>query len=222
MIEGIAVEIDREAVVVRAAQPLVVLSSAVAGGGAGTARTIVNVHVPKAFRCEESERVLDDVVRRRGLSPPVVGLLTAASTEKGEVAADELDDLRALAVVTVGLSNPVGAGRDVAAVWSPSTINTIVVVDAVPTPAALVNLVITATEVKALALAGAGIRAGDGGPASGTSTDAVVVAATGRGRPCRFGGPASELGALVARAVRAALEAGVRRWTAEHPVRTAQ
>jgi adenosylcobinamide hydrolase len=217
MIAGVVVEVDREAVVVRATQPLAVLSSAVVGGGAGTARTIVNVHVPKAFRCEDAERVLDEFVWRRRLAPPVVGLLTGAWTEKAEVAEETAADIRALAVVTVGLSNPVGAGRAEAAVWSPSTINTIVVVDAAPTPAALVNLVITATEVKALALAGAGLRAGDGGPASGTSTDAVVVAATGRGPRCPFGGPASNLGALVARMVRIALKAGVHRWLAERP-----
>ena len=51
----------------------------------------------------------------------------------------------------------------------------------------------------------------EGARASGTSTDAVVIAATGRGRPCRFGGPASELGWLVARVVRAAVREGIRR-----------
>lgn len=216
MIAGVVVEVDREAVVVWADNPLSVLSSAVVGGGAGAARAIVNVHVPKSFRCQDSEPVLDDFIRRRGLVPPVVGLLTGAWTERAEVAHSAAEGLGALAVVTVGLSNPIGAGRCQAGVWSPSTINTIVVVDAAPTPAALVNLVMTTTEVKALTLAGAGLRAGDGGPASGTSTDAVVVAATGRGQRCPFGGPASDLGALVARTVRIALEAGVHRWMAEH------
>ncbi|MGH7392680.1 MAG: adenosylcobinamide amidohydrolase, partial [Candidatus Rokuibacteriota bacterium] len=97
----------------------------------------------------------------------------------------------------------------------PSTFNTILVVDAAPEPAALVTLVMTVTEVKALTLAAAGVRVVDGGPASGTSTDAVVVAATGRGRRCRFGGPASELGSLAARAVGTALGSGVRRWLEE-------
>ena len=78
--------------------------------------------------------------------------------------------IRALAVVTVGLSNRVAAGRDRAAAWSPSTINTIVVVDAVAEAAALVNAVITATEVKTLALTSAGVRCADGRLASGTST----------------------------------------------------
>lgn len=42
-----------------------------------------------------------------------------------------------------------------------------------------------------------------GEPASGTSTDPVVIAATGRG--ARFGGPASPMGWVVVRATRGAL-----------------
>jgi adenosylcobinamide amidohydrolase len=47
---------------------------------------------------------------------------------------------------------------------------------------------------------------------SGTSTDAVAVAATGRGRAARFGGPASELGWTVASAARQAFEVGIHGW----------
>ncbi|HAM60030.1 MAG TPA: hypothetical protein DCQ64_33340 [Candidatus Rokubacteria bacterium] len=99
----------------------------------------------------------------------------------------------------------------------PSTINTIVVVEADPEPAALVNAVITATEVKALALMEASIGDGDGGPATGTSTDAVVIAATGRGPRARFGGPASGLGWVIGRAVREALANGIRGWKERNP-----
>ena len=88
-------------------------------------------------------------------------------------------------------------------------------VEAQLAPAALVNLVATLTEVKALVLTDAGLTA-DGHPASGTSTDAVVVAATGRGRALRFGGPISDAGWVVARAARTALTDGVRAWLPEH------
>ena len=90
--------------------------------------------------------------------------------------------------------------------------NTVVVVDADPEPAAMVNLVITVTEVKTALLIEAGVKSPDGDIATGTSTDAVIVAATGRGACCRFGGPISDLGWVVARAAREALGAGVRRW----------
>ena len=47
--------------------------------------------------------------------------------------------------------------------------------------------------------------------------DAVLVAATGRGRLCEFGGPISDLGWTVARAVRSAMEDGVRAWQTKNP-----
>jgi adenosylcobinamide amidohydrolase len=217
MIPGVVITVDREAVVVRADEPLTVLSSAVVGGGLGKFRVIMNVHVPRSFRCEDSETVLAELARLRGLDPPWVGLLTAAWTQKAELVSDTCGALTAVAVATVGLSNVLGAGRGLPTAWAPSTINTIVVVDAAPEAAALVNLVATVTEAKTLALAEAGVRAGDGGLASGTSTDAVAVAATGRGPNSRFGGPLSELGALVARVAKRALDDGIRRWTDEHP-----
>ena len=215
MISGVTIDVDAEAVVVRAERALCAVSSAIVGGGVVETRAIVNVHVPKGFRCRESAGVLEAFARRRGIAPPFVGLLTGARTERADVVEERRGDLAAIAVVTAGLSNVSAAGRSAVADWSPSTINTIVVVDAGPDPGALVNLALTATEAKTLALAEAGVRCSDGEPATGTSTDAVVIAATGRGPRPRFGGPVSELGWLVARVVRSATGAGVTRWMAE-------
>lgn len=212
MIAGVAITVDPEAVVVSAAAPLRVVSSAVVGGGVGDARSIVNAHVPKDFAHEALDARLGAVVRRRGLPLPYVGLVTSAGTENARIASETSRGVTAVAVVTVGLGNPVTAGVTSMAAPAPSTINTIVLVDAVVDTAALVNAIITATEVKVSVLAAAGLRGPSGEPATGTSTDAVVLAATGRGRVCRFGGPISDLGWVVARAVRAAMEDGVRAW----------
>ncbi|MBI3030273.1 MAG: adenosylcobinamide amidohydrolase [Candidatus Rokubacteria bacterium] len=216
MIEGIEVEVDREGVVVRAALPLRVVSSAVVGGGFGQARCVVSLHVPKNYPCTDAVGDVARFCRARALPGPWVGLLTSAWTERAVVATERGNGVTALAVATVGLGNPVEAGRSPAAAWHPSTINTIVVVDADPRPEALVNLVITATECKTMALVAAGIESAEGALASGTSTDAVVVAATGRGQPHRFGGPVSDLGWVVARAVRSALDEGIGRWKADN------
>lgn len=217
MIGGIEVVVDPEAVVVTSVSPLSVVSSAVVGGGIGQARAVVNVHVPKNYPCAAPEADLARFCRERAIPEPYVGLLTSAWTEKAELSIEAAHGITVLAVVTVGLGNPVAAGVSPVAAWSSSTINTIVVIDGDPEPGALVNAVITATEAKILALVDAGIRSPEGAPASGTSTDAVVIAATGRGRSCRFGGPASELGWIVARAVRAAVGEGIRRWKADNP-----
>jgi iron complex transport system ATP-binding protein len=216
VIAGVSVETGREAVVVKSDRPLRVLSSAVHGGGLTEARAVVNLHVGKSDPCRDPSRMIDAFARRAGVPEPWVGLLTGAPTERAALSEGVTADLRAMAVVTVGLSNPVSAGHSPIATRTASTINTIVVVDADPEPAALVNLVMTATEVKGLALHAAGLVLEDGVAASGTSTDAVVVAATGRGVPARFGGPASPLGWVVARAVRASLTAAIRDWQARN------
>ena len=46
-IEGVEIDIGPEAVIVTSATPLTVLSSAIAGGGLGRARVIMNLHVEK-------------------------------------------------------------------------------------------------------------------------------------------------------------------------------
>jgi iron complex transport system ATP-binding protein len=185
------------------------------GGGLGRVRAIVNLHVSKHCPWEDAALRLEAFAVRRALPAPRVGLLTAAWTERAQVAAESARGITALVVTTVGLSNAVTAGWTPAASVAPGTINTIVVVDADVEPAALVNLALTVTEVKTLTLAAAGPRGGGGEPVSGTSTDAVVVAATGRGPAVRFGGPISDAGWVVARATRAALAEGVARWMRE-------
>src|SRR5262245_34198808 len=162
MMSAVRFEIDAEAVVIRAEQPLRAVSSAVVGGGLSEVRSIVNLHVPRGFPCDESERHLDDFVSRRSLARPFIGLLTGARTEHAELATERRGGLVVWTAVTLGLGNRSTAGRSPAAAWRPSTINTIVIVDARPEDAALVNLVITATEVKTLALAEGGVRSPEG------------------------------------------------------------
>lgn len=216
MIAGVSVEVGSEAVVVTSHAPLRVLSSAVHHGGFVEARALVNLHVRKNDPCADPAGMIEAFARRAGVPAPWVGLLTGARTDRAVQAEEAAGGFHALAVVTVGLSNPVAAGRSPVATWAASTINTIVVVDADPEPAALVNAVITATEVKGLALREAGLLAEGGAAASGTSTDAVAVAATGRGPAARFGGPASEMGWVVARAARVALGRAIAEWQERH------
>jgi len=217
MIAGLHVESGPEAVVVAADRPLRALSSAVRRGGLAQARAIVNLHVDRGAGCEDPDGMLEAYARRRALGRPYVGLLTGARTQDATIGEESAGGFHALAIATVGLSNRMAAGRAPIARWTPSTINTIVLVEGDPEPAALVNLALTVTEVKVLALIEAGIMTADGGPVTGTSTDAVIVAATGRGPRARFGGPVSALGWTVARAARRALDDGIRGWRERNP-----
>lgn len=211
MIPGLSVEIGRDAVWVRSAEPLRVVSSAVVGGDLGTTRHIVNMHVPTGYRGERPADDLRAFAGRLGIKEPFVGLMTAAWTHEA-VAATEVDGgVTVTAVVTVGLGAVVSAGVSPPVPWRAATINTMVLIDARLEPAAAVNAVITATEAKVAALGDAGIVTADGAPATGTVTDAVVVAWTGRGRLLEYLGPGAAGGWLVARAVRRAVGQGVKR-----------
>ena len=137
MIDGLAVWIGPEAVVVTAATPLSVLSSAVWGGGLVSARAIVNLHVALDDPCTNPPRMFAAYARAQSVPEPYVGLLTGAWTERATVGEESGAGIRTLAVTTVGLSNRVAAGRAPVTQWTHGTINTIVVVDADPEPAAL-------------------------------------------------------------------------------------
>jgi adenosylcobinamide hydrolase len=217
MIDGLGVRMDRVAVVVTSQRPLLALSSAVHGGGLQSARAIINLHVTKHDSCVDPAAMLEAFARGAAVPEPYVGLLTGAWTELATTGEESGAGIATLAVSTVGLSNRMAAGHEPIQVWAPGTINTIVVVDGNPDPPALVNAVMTATEVKTLALHEAGLRDAAGRLATGTSTDAVVIAATGRGPSIRFGGPASELGWSVAQAAYKALTAGIRGWQERNP-----
>ena len=211
---GVTVIAAERAVRISSERPLRVLGSAVVGGGFGVTREILNVHVDDQYDGERPDEDLAAVAAELGIREPFVGLMTAAYTQFARCAVERLGDLAVAAVVSVGLSNtssagmtpPIGAGpADGAAVPGPGTINIVLLVDGALTPAAMVNAVITATEAKTMTLAAWDVKTPGGDAASGTSTDTVVVACTGRGEQLGYAGPATPVGWLAARAVRAAM-----------------
>jgi adenosylcobinamide hydrolase len=205
-IRGITVTIDERAVRVDSDAQLTALSSAMWHGGFGEARHIVNMHVDDVPLDAMPEDELRAFAEGLGVGDDFIGLMTATKTQNARLAEAAHDGLAVAAVVSMGLSNRLCAGVSPPAAAGPGTINTIVLVDAALSPAAFVNAVITATEAKASVLASFDVRTADGLPVSGTSTDAVVVACTGRGAAVEYAGPATTAGWLIARAVRQALE----------------
>jgi len=145
-----------------------------------------------------------------GLGQPFVGLLTGVSLERAKVAVRQASDVAAIAIVSAGGRNLCAAGLSPA--WNGpgcGTINTIAIVDARLSDAALLNLLTVVTEAKCLALRERGVLTEEGSPATGTSTDAVVVACTGNGRRHQYGGPVTLPGHLVGAAVLAATRAAL-------------
>jgi adenosylcobinamide hydrolase len=209
VIAGVELTARPDAVWVRSATPLHVLASAVVGGELDTTRHIINMHVPEGYRSADPAGDLRVFARRSGIAEPFVGLMTAVLTDDAQIVWEQADGVRVAATVTVGLGVPVAAGVTPPVAWQPSTINVIVVLDASFDRAVAVNGVITITEAKVGALVEAGVTTAEGVPATGTVTDAAVIAWTGRGPRLPYLGPGTAAGRCVARAVRQAVGRGI-------------
>ncbi|WP_244163303.1 adenosylcobinamide amidohydrolase [Paenibacillus pectinilyticus] len=202
--------------------PLRTLNSSPWGGGFGSHRVLMNRQVDKTYNETDPAVEMAAFIAREGLNPQeTAGMLTAAwvkdvgyhelSWPPEDADADEqhvmteaievLDQLRVAAWVTVGLGNKARAGASLpASSLYPGTINIIVVIEGDLTDAAMVNAVITATEAKVAALQALNITV-HGQTATGTTTDAVLIAATGSGKTYRYAGTATTLGYLIGRTV---------------------
>jgi adenosylcobinamide amidohydrolase len=209
-------DLARDHLWLRSERPLRFLSSGPGGDGVVAGRHIVSLYVDKEYRSDEPERDLVALAARLGIAADEgwVGLMTGVPLDRAAVAVREHEGLAVATVVTVGLGNTSAAGRDPTGGWfdpspPPGTINTIVLASAPLTTAGAVNAVVTATEAKTLALIDRGIHTRAGELASGTSSDAIVIAAplptADVPPPIRYAGTATPLGWLIGRAVREAI-----------------
>jgi adenosylcobinamide hydrolase len=203
---GVVLTRTAEVLVVHSQQPLIVLSSAIVGGGVIRVRYLLNRHVHHDYNCLDPVADLIAFARNQGISEAFVGQMTAVSLQKARAVTLRAESLTVAAVLTAGLSNATTPGLSVPVTLGSGTINMILLIDACLTPAAMVHAVITATEVKTQVLMARGIRTLEGYAATGTSTDAIAVASTGRGTPLTYAGPVTLVGWLIGRCVRTALE----------------
>jgi adenosylcobinamide amidohydrolase len=184
----------------RSPVPVRMIASAPHGGGLGVRRWSLNAQVPPSYGRRDPDHHLTKLGISLGLAGRGVGMLTAADVRGRSIATDRDVEVTA----TVGLGHPTWAAappesRPVSLV---GTINVVVLVPERLSDAALVNAVATVTEAKAQALWDRGIAA------TGTATDAVVIACPEDGRCHAFGGPRSVWGSRIARAVHSAVSAG--------------
>lgn len=183
---------------------LYTLNSSIWRGGFSECRYLINRQVSKNYCCDDPVLEMEQFLQGAGLAPTeTAGMLTAARVADAGRCEAEDSGIRVSTIVTAGLSNPARAGsrRERQSLF-PGTINTIVIVEAAMTDSAMVNAVITATEAKTAALQDLRVQAGDGeGTATGTTTDAIIIAATQTGRACQYAGTATLLGHMIGRTV---------------------
>lgn len=183
--------------------PFSVLSSAPwRGGWLRRATRVINHQVPFDFHHDVATfyRAFE---RRMGWHR-VVGLLTAVDVRKAVVVRRK-DYLLA---VTAGIRNASRVG----------TINILVGLRGLPCGGAPVELVKMVTEAKVAALQEYDLREGPA-PATGTSTDAVVIAYEGRPPPFPYAGPLTPLGRRLGRDVRRSILRGIKAYHESTPAR---
>ena len=212
-----------------------VLSSAPRGGGLRTTRYILNHQVlphsvgPKTTGPNTSQQCwgnpagyLRQIELAAGVDGDCVGLMTAVPMKQLVTSHESEDGIWVECYATVGVTNAVrageppryaaGQGNDPA----PGTINLILITNACLAASAHVGAVQVATESKTGVLRDHAVLSWTGRPgATGTGTDAVVVACAMRGKApwTPYAGTHTVIGSMIGRVIADCLCQGLRRAT---------
>lgn len=212
-----------------------VLSSAPQGGGLTSASSILNHQVESNPISNMHSRSHGDpalalrrLAVRLGIQQGTVGLMTAVPMKQLVRARVLSGAVWVECFATVGVTNAVKAGespesgvrRSLAA--GPGTINLIIVTNASLSSAAMVGAVQVATESKTGVLRDHAVPSWTGQPgATGTGTDAVVIACRlrGKGPWHAYSGTHTMIGALIGQAVTRCVTRGLakaKQWQDRH------
>ena len=211
-IEGIKAEIRGGNVVIQSSSPLRALTSSVLSRSYAKFMAIVNHQIPEGYDHAEPEKLFLRAINNLGLPKQTLGLMTAANVNNVSVVSKRHEKLTVCAVVTAGVANPAAAGDNAPEESQSNTINIILLIDGNLPQHCMVNAVMTATEAKSAALRDLDIRSHLSAElATGTTSDAIAVACTGRGRPIMFAGTATKLGELIGKTVKEAVKTAIQK-----------
>jgi adenosylcobinamide amidohydrolase len=133
-------------------------------------------------------------------------MVTAAKIQNYSLVSKKSSDFSVSVAATAGCSHGESSGEEMDVQEITGTINIIVFIDGNPTESCMVAALITATEAKSAALRDFDVRSlYTGDSATGSITDSVTIATTGKGKQIVLGGPASKLGKLVGYCARRAV-----------------
>ncbi len=197
--------------------PLTTVSSAFHNGGFQTTKVIINAQVPQDYNDhnlhQDPEAFIQECFRKLALEnhwDGFVGMVTFAVVKEFSVVSLRDDDLGVSVAVTGGCTHAEAAGEKTGPQPPAGTINVIVLIDGNPTESCMISSIITATEAKTAALKELDVRSlYSGEEATGTPTDAIVVAKTGVGDKVIYSGPSSKLGHLIAYCTKQAVKEAV-------------
>jgi adenosylcobinamide amidohydrolase len=199
---------------------LTTVSSAIYNGGFKKTRAVLNVQATNDLTDKQlhadPQKFIIDSAKKLGIQDDFVGMVTAAAVNKFAYASKKDGNLTVTVTATAvdvdgnTCSHAETAGEPITVEEMPGTINIMIVIDGNPTESCLVSTVLTATEAKTAAMWELDIRSRySGNVATGTITDAIIIAKTNRGPPIVYGGPASKLGQLVGYCTRKAVREAI-------------
>lgn len=205
---GGEMHMTEEAVFISCQTPLSTASSALVGGGLLQTHTILNYHVPSHYSNRNPAEEVRAFARSKQIKEPFVGLMTAIPPHSTKTITLRHEQLTVACIITAGLqvAEAAGLSTPLPSLITPGTINSILLIDAHLDTSALLNAIITVTEAKTGVLMEYGVLTQEGYQATGTVTDAVVIACTGRGDPLPYAGPGTHIGFLLAASVRRCLK----------------
>ena len=218
-----------------------VLSSAPCGGGLQLTRYIINHQVDanpvsarsastsladRVSRHGDPSRYLRVIAAQVGINEACVGLMTAVPMAQLVTGCEAPNGLWLECFATVGVTNAVRAGEPLLSTRERSgpqkvgTINIILITNAALSHSAMVGAVQVVTESKTGVLRDHDVPCWTGEPgATGTGTDAVVIACAARGAGQRvpYSGTHTEIGGMIGRVVAGCVIEGLaraKRWSA--------
>jgi adenosylcobinamide amidohydrolase len=186
------------------------ISSAIYNGGNKQVKAVLNVGVPGGYsdhslHLDPLELIVSSAAKI-GLTTDYLAMVTAAKIENYSLVTKKADGFLVSVATTAGCQHGESSGEAMDVQEITGTINIIVFIDGNPTDSCMVASLITATEAKSAALRDFDVRSRyTGDSATGSITDSVTVASTGKGKNLILGGPASKLGKLVGSCTRQAV-----------------
>ena len=189
---------------------LATVSSAFFNGGAKRVKYVLNVGVPKGYSDKalhiDPMELITTSAAKLGITQDYLAMVTAANVHNFSLVTKKTDAYTVAVAATAGCQHGESSGEQIDVQEITGTINIIVFVDGAPLESCMVAALITATEAKSAALRDFDVRSRySGDSATGSITDSVTVASTGKGAPIVLGGPASKFGKIVGYCARRAV-----------------
>ena len=186
------------------------VSSAYFNGGTRQVKTLLNIGVPEGYNDRSLHldplELITSSAAKVGVTEDYLAMVTAAKIKNYSLVTKKADGFSVSIAATAGCQHGESSGEEMDVKEITGTINIIVFIDGDPTDSCMVAALITATEAKSAALRDFDVRSRyTGDSATGSVTDSVTVASTGKGKNLILGGPASKLGKLVGSCTRQAV-----------------